>query len=757
MKFDPIGLAVQRWQFTLLTFGMLIVLGLHAAFGIPRSEDPIFPIPDVVVRPLLPGAQPEEMELTVVAPLEDAISRLDGVEEVRSRSSDGAAVIGIHFGWGSDPERKYDEVVREVNALRPSLPGGISNIDVQRTRITNVVIVQVALVSETLPMDRLEKVAKRLSEQLAQAPGVRECRYWGAPASEVSVSLDSAKLAALRLSPTEVSDALRANGLEQPIGAVEMGQRRLNVRTDSGYRDLDRVRNTPVRAANGQVVRVGDIATVEWGQPEPTHLTRFNGQRAVFITVTQKDTEDATKVTRAVKRVLHQYKATLPPGVSLKEGFYQSDNIGRRLSRLYVDFCIALLLVLVTRTPLGFRAGVVVMVSIPISLFIAVALLQLSGFTLNQLSIAGFVLSLRLLVDDSIVITENIVRRMREGEPRISAAINGARQMSGAVLGCTATLMLAFLPLMALPGGAGAYIRSLPVAVLCTVGASLVVSMTAIPALAARVLPERAAPEGNLLLRALNHAIQGLYRPILNAAMARPWAAMAVLLGICATTVPMLSKIGFSLFPAAETPQFLVRIELPEGASMAGTDRALKFLEARLAKERDLAWQASNLGRGNPQIFYNEPQRMTAANYAEVFVSLHEWKHGESDRLLERLRSDLAAFPGAKIVVKVFENGPPVEAPIAFHLTGPKLDVLRDLAGQVSTALERTPGARDVGNPLKVLRTDLDLAIDEQRADTLGVAAGAVRRVAALALSGESVGRFRDADGDDYAVRSGFR
>ena len=258
------------------------------------------------------------------------------------------------------------------------------------------------------------------------------------------------------------------------------------------------------------VNRESDVATIGWAQQEPTHVARFNGTRAVFVTVKQKDGQDVAKITQEVRKVLDEYERALPAGVKLERAFFQAENVKHRLKNLFRDFGIALVLVLITLLPLGPRAGVVVMVSIPLSLLIGLSMLQAFGFTLNQLSIAGFVLALGLLVDDSIVITENIARRIREGEERTAAAVNGANQIALAVLGCTACLMLAFLPLMALPAGSGAYIKSLPVTVLCTVGASLVVSLTVIPFLDSRFLSRHENPEGNAILRALALVIYAL-------------------------------------------------------------------------------------------------------------------------------------------------------------------------------------------------------------------------------------------------------
>ena len=364
MKPDIAGFAVRRWQFTLVAFALLAALGLNAFFSTPRSEDPHFPLPIVIVQAVLPGAEPSEMEQLVVDPIEQALDGLDSVSQIRSTSQDGVGVVDVEFSYDVDPERKYDEVVREVNALRGTLPDGLARLEVRRARTTEVAIVQVALVSDTLPMRRLEKAADRLRERLARVPGVRQARYWGAPSSEVRVSLDLPRLAALQLPASAVADALRARGAEAPVGAVQAGDRRFNVKSGGAFKTLEAVADTPVRSQGGQVVRVRDVAKVEWAEDEPTHLTRFNGKRAVFVTVTQKDGQDVGKITAGIRRALDEQEKTLPAGVKLERAFFQAENVDHRLNNLFRDFAIALGLVLITLLPLGFRAGVVVMLSL---------------------------------------------------------------------------------------------------------------------------------------------------------------------------------------------------------------------------------------------------------------------------------------------------------------------------------------------------------------------------------------------------------
>ncbi len=753
MRFNPAAFFVRRWQFTLVAFVLLALLGLNAFGSIPRAEDPHFPVPFIIVRAVLPGTSPTEMEQLVAKPIEDAINGLDDVKTVRSTSVDSVTVIRAEFQWSGDPERRYDQVVREVNALRGSLPAGLSRLEVQRGRTTEVAIFQVALSSDILPDRRLEKVAHRLRDQLNRIAGIRQATYWGAPQTEARVALDLAKLSQLKLPASAVADALRAAGVETPVGTVHAGDRRFSVKSGGAFHDLDHIGEIAVATQAGQPVRVRDVATVSWATDEPTHITRFNGHRALFVTATQKDDADVAQISKAVNASLDQFEKTLPAGVKLERGFFQADNVKHRLDRLFRDFGLALLLVLITLLPLGLRAGTVVMVSIPLSLLIGLSLLQAFGFSLNQLSISGFVLSLGLLVDDSIVVVENIARRLRGGEDRTTAAINGAGQITLAVIGCTGCLMLAFLPLMALPGGAGAYIKSLPVTVLCTIAASFVVSLSIVPFLASRLLSKHENPEGNAILQRVDRVIHQGYRPLLHRAMAAPWITLGFMLLVVLTTLPMAKAIGTSLFPAAETPQFLVKVENPDGAALAETARALKFAGDRVRRLPQVKWVAANLGRGNPQIFYNQTQHEADPTFGELYVSLKDWKPGESDRLVDNLRADLRRYPGPKISVVTFENGPPLEAPIAVRFTGENLQVLKALAARAEAVLRSTPGTRDVSNPLRVDRTDLDLGVDEGKAAILGVPAGAPRRVARLALSGDDAARFRDADGDDYPVR----
>jgi multidrug efflux pump subunit AcrB len=744
--------AVERWQFTLVVFALLVALGAYAFRAIPRQEDPSFPIPVTSVIVVFPGADPADVERLAVRPIEDAIAELDDVKDIRSSSEDGLGVIRVEFDWSNDPDKKYDEVVREVNALRGELPAEVREVILRKTNPSLVNIVQYAVVSETADPRTLRRVAEDLEEAIETVPGIRRADRWAFPEPEVRVALDLPRIAALGLDLGTVTSAVEGEGASVPGGAIEIGSRRYNLKTTGDYESVDEVADTVVATREGAVVRLRDVADVRWATEENLYLGRHNGRRAAFVTANMKEGENIFAVQQAIDARLATFRESLPDDMELVLGFEQAANVADRLQRLGIDFLIAIALVSLTLLPLGLRAAGIVMVAIPLSLAIGLSGLWFLGYSLNQISIAGFVVALGLLVDDAIVVVENIARHLREGAERARAAVAATDQIALAVLGCTATLVFAFLPLLNLPEGAGKFTRGLPLAVVLTILASLAVAFTIVPFLASRFLPRHADPEGNLALRWVKRGIHAFYQPLMHHALLRPWSALALCFALFAASLALVPMIGFSLFPAADKPQFLVTVRAPEGASIADTDRALRRVEAELAREPAVKHAMANLGKGNPLVYYNIFPLEQRSSTAEVLVSLERWDEEESLALLDRLRKRLADYADAQIVVRRFENGPPIEAPVAVRVIGPDLDVLESLAAQVETVVEGTPGTRDVTNPMRLPRIDLDLGVDLARAGLLGIASRDIDRATRLAVAGFPAATFRESDGDAFPV-----
>ncbi|MCU0761023.1 MAG: efflux RND transporter permease subunit [Steroidobacteraceae bacterium] len=744
---------IRRYQFTLVAFLMLVAIGWFAFASVPREEDPSFKLAGFQIAAIMPGAGPKDLERLVAKPIEDRLAELDDVHDMESVITDGVSFTVIEFEASTDPDKKYDEVIREVNALRPTLPAELREVTVRKISPALVNIVQYALVSEDAPYRELEDLARDLKDTLKAVPGIRTAESWAYPPRELRIELDLRRMAELGLVASQVIQAVQSENAEIPAGVVDLGPRSFSLKTSGAYADLEQVRDTVVSAPGGRSVRIRDVAEVRWDEGQWGHVGRYNGKRAVFVSANMKEGFNILEVRRSLDTAVGRFEAALPGRIALELGFDQSRNVASRLDRLYLDFAIAIALVMLTLLPLGWRAAGIVMISIPLSLAFGITVLYLVGYSLNQLSIAGFVVALGLLVDDSIVAVENISRHLRMGYGRVQAAIAGTRQIFVAVLGCTATLVFAFLPLLVLPGNAGKFIRVLPTAVVATIVGSLLIALFIIPFLASRMLDEKTDEHGNAFLQRVMGAIHRYYRPALHYCLARPKATVLTAIGgTLLLSVALVPLIGSSLFPKADTPQFLVQVEAPNGTSLAETDRALRFVEEKLAAMPEMQGWFANLGHGNPLIYYNQLMRNESPNYAEVFAILEDYDTRRTPQRLDELRAQLDRYPAARITVKEFVNGPPVTAPIAVRVVGPDLQVLDRLSRQVEKLIEDTPGTRDVKNPLRVARTNLRLDVDTQKAALLGVPTVEFDRAVRLSVSGLEAGRFKDEGGEQYAI-----
>ena len=744
--------AVKNYQFTLVIFIMIIALGLTTILNMPRSEDPELSAPTYPVVVVYPGTSPKDMEELVVDPLEKEISGLDDIKRVRSTIGDGIAVLRVEYKYSSDVDAKYQEVVRVVNSKRTELPADILSIDVQKWQPSDVNIMQIALISENAPRDKLKLYAERLQDELEKLTQLKNVEIHGLPEQQVRIELALEKLAQMHVPLNAVIGALQSEMANIPGGSVDAAGKTYNIKTSGNYQNINEIQNTVVYAANGKNIFLKDVAKVYYGYEDEKYHTRLNGHRCIFVVAAQKDGENISQTQKVYQPVIEQFKKTLPANIDMVQNFDQADNVNKRLSGLGKDFIIAILLVAITLLPLGSRPAIIVMISIPLSLSIGIVLLNVFGYNLNQLSIVGLVVALGLLVDDSIVVVENIERWMLQGHSRMEATLMATKQIGQAVVGCTVTLIIAFMPLVFMPEGSGDFIRGLPMAVIFSVLASMLVSLTIIPFLSSILLKEHHGnPEGNFFMRGLKKLIHGSYAKLLERALNKPWYTIGVAVAIFAGSVFVFQIIGFSLFPASEKPQFLVNITTPPQSNLTYTDSVSRKIEAELKAEPSVKFVSANVGKGNPRVYYNEMPENERTDYSQLFVQLDE--HTSPDeklQLIEKLRAKWTPYPGAKVEVKNFEQGPPVVAPVEVRLFGDNLDSLRVVANRVEDMLKNTKGTIYVTNPVSTLKSDIRVKINKEKAQMLGVPTVNIDRTVRMAIAGLNIGQYSDENGNDY-------
>jgi multidrug efflux pump subunit AcrB len=748
--FDPAGFSVRNWQFMGVVLALLVALGAVTWRAIPRSEDPPFDAPNFGIVAVLPGAAPGDIETRVMDPIEDRLRKLESVDKLEGNAADGVAYVQIEYALdGTAPDDRYAELVREVGILRTELPPEITRLEILRLRPDTVTALLFALVAPTSSVADLRTTSDALQDAIEAVPGVADVAVNALPDERIDVAVDAEAMAAAGVQVDAIFNAIGPNDARIPGGHVDVGERRLSVATESDWTSEADLRDVVLTRTDAVPLRLGDVATVERRSADADHLARLDGRRAVWLAVTYEaganvfDTRDAALA--AARSV------ALPDGQTLALTFDQSANVTHRMSGFTRDFALAIGLVLLTLLPLGWRASGVVMVAIPLSLAMGLTGLFWLGYTINQLSIVGFVIALGLLVDDAIVVVENVARHIRTGKTPFEAAIAGTREITYAVLGCTATLLFAFLPLLALPGTSGLFIRSLPLTVVVTILASLALSLTVVPLLASRFLrPEPA--HGNRVFRLLEAAIERTFRPILARAMHRPWLTLGAAAAVFAASLALVPSVGFSLFPKAGIPMFRVTVDAGEGASLATTDAFVRRVEGELAHRPHVVHTLANVGRGNPRVYYNVAQENARPGYGEVLVLLDRYEPDETPAFLDGLRADFSSWPGARIAVREFEQGPPVDAPVAIRLAGDDLTALGQGSRAIAAALREVDGLTRVDDPLAVRRTDLSVALDRAAAGERGVSPVEVARIVRFGLAGLEIASLRDPDGDEVPV-----
>ncbi|MCE7039095.1 efflux RND transporter permease subunit [Dyadobacter sp. CY312] len=742
--------AVKNYQFTLIIFLLVAVVGVLTLLTMPRSEDPTTHPPQYLVTVIYPGTSPKDMEEQVVKPIENKIYGLENIDKILTTVEDGVAAIQIKFKYGVDVDNKYQEISTEINALKNSeLPKEIYQIKTEKIASSDVKIIQVALISNTASSKTLRDNADILKTKLEKITNLREVKYTGMPEQEIRIDLQLDKLAQLKIPMNLVAGSLQSEAADIPGGSIHMDSKVFNVKTSGKFKNAEDVANTVIYNANGKIVYLKDVARVSYKDGTVSHITRINGQRCILVTAAMKNDVDISQVKEQYTPVLEEFSEILPANIKMVKNFDQADMVSKRLGHLGFDFGLAIVLVIVTLLPLGFRPSLIVMISIPLSLALGLIAMNLLGYSLNQLSIVGLVVALGLLVDDSIVVVENIERWLREGHSRKDAVLKGTRQIGAAVVGCTATLVIAFLPLAFLPDMAGEFIRSLPMAIITSVLASMIVALTLVPFIGSKILKTHEHSEGNYFLKKLQGFLTFSYRGIMPLALKWPKVTIGISLALSVLAFLLFPLAGFKLFPTSEKPMFLINIKMPLQANIPETDRATKLVETELKEHEEIVYYTSNVGKGNPQIYYNVHQQDIKPDFAQIFVQLEEETSPDAKtQLIKRLRGKFGDFPYAKIEVKDFDQGTPIEANIVVRVFGDNQDTLRALTFKVEEILRKHPGTFFINNELTTYKSDVKISIDKEKARTLGVMTSDIDKVIRMAVAGLNVGDYIDDRGD---------
>ncbi|AWB56299.1 efflux RND transporter permease subunit [Colwellia sp. Arc7-D] len=745
-------IAIKNAQFTFTIVVLLVLVGIVSYFQMPRSEDPQFDIPITLLEIIYPGASPTDIETLVVDPLEEEFAEIEGIKKVESQIKNGGARIEVTFLYGSDPNEAYNEVKQAVSIVKPTLPEGVQDVLVLKATPTSVAIIQLALWSDTTDYKSMEFHAKQLEKRLEAIEAVKKADIWGYPTQVVAVDLNLAMLKHYGISIATINSVLQKRAVNITPGFVDANTRRFNVKTSGNFQQIEELNNTVVFSNNSAIIRLKDVAHVEFSNREANYLAYYDGKPVIFLTAEQRKNTNIFALTQAIDNEILAFKQTLPDSIKIDTLFKQSDGVENRVNGFFDNLWQGLVLVgIMSLIFLGIREAIVVIVAIPLSFLVAIGWLDFAGFGLQQMSIVGLIIALGLLVDNAIVVTESIHREKKNSASLADAAASGTSKVGWAITSGTVTTMLAFLPMLMLASDTGDFVRSMPVTVVLVLLASLLIALTLTPLLASKFFSHKPSK-----FKTLQHYANGFAEQYYVRGLSRLMNVKLIMLIIAFIALfamaSLFGQVGVSLFPKAEKSMLLIDVETPANSSLDYTNDVMHSMTDFIETQPYVEKIALNVGNSNPRIYYNEIPKRGVSSYGQVLLVLKAYEEAEVNALVASLRKEFSTWKQAKVTVKEFTQGPVTDQPITVRLISESLADLEKVAGDLQSKMASISGAINLDNPIGIANTELAIAIDYDKAALSGIDINQLDNAVQTALSGTFIGQFNDINGENYPI-----
>ncbi len=741
----------------ILALALVLVAGFSSWQILPRMEDPELISRNAVIFARYPGADAERVEALVAEPIEDRLRELEEVKELRSTSRAGIATVQVEL---YDEIQEVDQVwslVRDALAdVRPSLPSGTLDPEFREFRIeARTIITAITWEAEQAPETAiLARIAESLEAELRAVPGTMDTKIFGAPAEEVRVEVDPSKLAALSMTADEVARHIAESDAKLSSGAWRGQAQELLIELQGELDSVERVARVPLRRGeSGRILHLGDIADVRKTiQDPPSTLAMLYGKPGVAVAARMQGGRRVDEWASDARAAIARFEARLPTGIALHTLFDQSHYTEERLDGLFRNLWLgAGLVMLVVLLFMGWRSALLVSTALPLSVLSVFAGMRLLGIPLHQMSVAGLIIALGLLIDNAIVVVDEMRRHLNRGLDPREALSKVLSRLTVPLFGSSLTTALAFMPLVLAPGGVGEFVGAMSISVILAIMSSFVLAITVVPAMAA-LLDKLAPSPGQARGVRDSGPLWRLWASGLRVLLAHPVLAIVTALALPATGFVLGSTLEEQFFPAADRDMVHIEVELPEGTAitqtMAGTEKLREMLLAD-PKVREVHWF---LGASGPKFYYNQMEvRSNSPNYASAIVQLVDaeglsaWLRSTQVKLDETL-------PASRTQIKLLEQGPPVEASIELRIEGSDLDLLARVGDEVRRELAASTGVVHTSASLEGAQPQLGLELDEGEVQLAGLTRGDVARQLQAALEGALGGTLVE-DTEELPVR----
>ena len=723
--------------------------GIYAIPSLKQELLPSLEFPAAVVVAPFQGANPELVEEQVAKPIETAVRGVAGVTDVTSTSRDGAATVQVQFDFGLPVADVVNDLQQALTRIRTQLPEGVDP-QVIAGSTDNLPAVVLAVSADTDQRELADKVTKNVLPELQAMTGVREAAVTGARKQNLSIVPDPAKMAAAKVAPTAIPEALRANGVSIPAGTLTEGDKSLSVQVGGKLSTVDEVRDLRVSGA-----RLGDVATIEQGPAPATSITRTNGKDSLGISMTLAPDGNAVALSHAVRDKLPQLASALGGGAALTIVFDQAPFVEKSIEGLTSEGALGLLFAVLVILIFLFslRSTLVTAVSIPLSVLVALIALWIGDYSLNVLTLGGLTIAIGRVVDDSIVVLENIKRHLSYGEDKRRAVLDGVREVAGAVTASTLTTVAVFLPIAVVGGLIGQLFSAFAITVTVALVASLLVSLTVIPVLAFWFLKPGKEDGPEAAERERKNILQRIYVPILRFATRRRLVTVLIAVVVFIGTLGLVPLLQTNFIDSSGQNTLSLKQEMPVGTSLAATDAAAKKVEGLLGEIDAVQTYQVTIGSQQGFAAFGGGGNSSTASFSVTLKENSDTPAVEADL---RKRTEALTDAG-DITVGAGGGGGGFNAnTVAVSVTAADAEVLRTASDQVRDAVQGTTGLTDVTSDLGDSAPRVQITLNRAAAAPTGLTDAAVGQLVAQAFRGATIGQLTlNGEQQDVVLRGG--
>ena len=736
--------------FILLVIILPIIAGMFAYTTLPKEGEPEISAPVAIVVTLYPGASPLEIENLVTTPIEDALSDLKDVDEIRSTSAESVSIVVIDFEVEADLEVSLQRVREKVTDARKDLPDDAEDPEVNEVSFSDIPIMIASIIGDIDPV-KLRRLTEDVADAIELMPEVLGTDVSGGLVREIQLYLEPERLNQYGLTILDVYNAVKQSDINIPGGQINVEGRKLLLRTLTEVKSVDDYLKVPLVRQGDRVVFLGDVGTVKDGHSEDITYSRVNGVASASIAVKKRAGANILDTSLKVREKLKELEQTFPAGVRtaitadkakyIKQGFDQMTN-----SAIFG----LIIVILVLYFAMGLRNSVITSLSIPLSLLLTFVFLKAFGMSNNDMVRFSLVLCIGLLVDNAIIVVENVYYHYQLGKDRITAVMEGTAEIAMPVISATLTTTAAFLPMLLMTGVTGEYMGYLPKTVALALSASLIIALIANPLVLARFMKrttkngEIARPEDDLrrlkkiYVRGVSWALNHRFIVI----------CMIVLSLLFALSLVALKLVKVDMFPDVDFDYIYITVETPRGTEVDVTDAIARKVEDIVERNVPEAVQVvSTVGQRGLSAYEFSFGQGTESNFAEITLELldgKEYARASHNEIKKRLKPYLDAIPGAEIRFRALQWGPPTAAPVIIKIVGPEINVLQDLTARTREVMEGIPGIVDIKDDFSDAPPELRVEVDRSLAASIGVPLEAVALTLRGATAGLDIREFRD-------------